>query len=117
MGLDIDVFPLFPELLDLFAVKRKIWTIQPFQPLPDFQQKFDLITAFSIDFNRKSRSDWWGPAEWGFFLENLQSHLNPGGRVFLGLNPRQDGEYYTPELCDFFRRQGASVERERIDFS
>ena len=69
LGLDIDVFPLFTQLLDLFGVERRIWTIRPFEPLPHLGRKFDLITAFSIDFNRISKQDWWwGPKEWAFFL-------------------------------------------------
>jgi len=117
LGLDIDEFPLFTELLDLLHVERRIWTIRPREPLPDLGRKFDLVTAFSIDFNRESKRDWWwGPAEWAFFLDDLKCHLNPGGRIFLGLNPRNDGEYYTPELREFFLSRGASVERENVLF-
>jgi SAM-dependent methyltransferase len=117
LGLDIDEYPLFTELLELLRVERRVWTIRPHEPLPDLGRKFDLITAFSIDFNRESKRDWWwGPAEWGFFLDDLKRHLNPGGRIFLGLNPRNDGEYYSPELCEFFLARGASVERENVTF-
>lgn len=116
-GLDIDEFPLFTQLLDLFGVDRRIWTIRPYEPLPDFGRKFDLITAFSIDFNRESKRDWWwGTPEWVFFLDDLGRHLNPGGRIFLGLNPGQNKEYYTPELRDFFIARGATVERENVAF-
>jgi SAM-dependent methyltransferase len=118
LGLDIDVFPLFTELVDLFRVERRVWTIRPYEPLPDLGRKFDLISAFSIDFNRESKRDWWwGPSEWAFFFEDLRRHLNPGGRIVLGLNPRRDGKYYTAELHEFFRNLGASVERENIAFS
>jgi SAM-dependent methyltransferase len=117
LGLDIDEFPLFSELLDLFQVERRVWTIRPYEPLPDLGRRFDWITAFSVDFNRESKRDWWwGPPEWAFFLEDLKRHLNPGGRIFIGLNPKNDGEYYTPELRDFFLDRGASVERERVTF-
>jgi SAM-dependent methyltransferase len=117
LGLDIDVYPLFTELLDLFSVERRVWTIRPGEPLPDLGRKFDLITAFSIDFNRESKRDWWwGPPEWAFFLDDLKRHLNPGGRIFFGLNPKEDGEYYTPELREFFVSRGASVERENVLF-
>jgi len=118
LGLDIDAFPLFRELLDLFRVERCVWTIRPYEPLPDLGRKFDLITAFSIDFNRESKRQWWwGPSEWAFFLDDLKRHLNPGGRIFLGLNPKEDGAYYTPELREFFLERGASVERENVAFS
>ena len=117
LGLDIDEFPLFTELLDLFQVERRIWTIRPHEPLPDLGRKFDLITAFSIDFNRDSKRDWWwGPSEWAFFLDDLKRHLNPGGRIFLGLNPGKNKEFYTRELRDFFLSRGAWVERENVLF-
>jgi SAM-dependent methyltransferase len=116
LGLDIDVFPLFTQLLDLFHVRRRVWTIQPFERLPDLGQKFDLITAFSIDFNRIDRNDWWGAAEWAFFLDDLKAYLNPGGQVFLGLNPGLSKKFYTPELREFFLSRGASVERENVLF-
>jgi hypothetical protein len=115
--LDIDEFPLFTQLLDLFHVERRVWTIQPFEPLPDLGRKFDWVTAFSIDFNRDSKRDWWwGPPEWEFFLDDLKRHLNPGGRIFLGLNPGKNKAFYTPELRDFFLNRGASVERENVLF-
>jgi SAM-dependent methyltransferase len=117
LGLDIDEFPLFTRLLELFQVERRLWTIRPFEPLPDLGRKFDLITAFSIDFNRESKRDWWwGPPEWAFFLDDLERHLNPGGRIFLGLNPSKNKEFYTPELREFFLARGASVERENVLF-
>src|SRR5438309_2195106 len=58
----------------------------------------------------------WGPAEWDFLLRDLQQHLRPGGKLFFGLNPSSGGEYYKPELRDFFVSRGAHVERERILF-
>jgi SAM-dependent methyltransferase len=117
LGLDIDAYPLFAELLDLLDVERRVWTIRPRESLPDLGRKFDLITAFSIDFNRESKRDWWwGPSEWAFFLDDLKRHLNSSGRIFLGLNPRNDGGYYTPELREFFLSRGASVERENVAF-
>ena len=115
LGLDIDGYPLFTRLLELFQIERRIWTIRPFEPLPDLGRKFDLITAFSIDFNRDSKRDWWwGPSEWAFFLADLERQLNPGGRIFLGLNPGKHKEFYTPELREFFLQRGASVERENV---
>jgi SAM-dependent methyltransferase len=110
--------PLFTELLDLFQVERRIWTIRPYEPLPDLGRKFDLITAFSIDFNRESKRDWWwGPPEWAFFLDDMRRRLNPGGRIFLGLNPGKNKEYYSPELREFFLSRGATVERENVLFT
>jgi SAM-dependent methyltransferase len=68
MGLDIDRVPLFGELLELFGVRRVVYKIDAFEPLPDLGQQFDWITAFSTNFYlyhpAKKR---WGPAEWDFF--------------------------------------------------
>ena len=118
LGLDVDESPLFAELLDLFSVPRVVWRIEAFEPLPDLGGKFDWITAFSISFNRYSPTKRpWGTAEWDFLLLDLQRHLTPGGKVFFGLNPIFNGEYYTAELRDFFAGRGADIEKERIFFN
>ncbi len=117
LGLDIERVVLFTELLELFEVPRVVWKISAFEPLPDLGQKFDWVTAFSVNFNLYHPSkERWGTAEWEFFLRDLQAHLTPGGKVFFGLNPLYDGDYYSPELRDLFLSRGASVERERIFF-
>ena len=117
LGLDTDESPLFRELLQAFEVRRFVWSIKPFEPLPALGQKFDWITAFSIGFNRylpgRRR---WGPSEWNFLLKDLQQQLAPGGKIYLALNPMPDGNYWTPELRAFFEQNGADIERERIFF-
>ena len=50
IGLDIDRVPLFGELLELFGVRRVVYKIDAFEPLPDLGQQFDWITAFSANF-------------------------------------------------------------------
>src|SRR6266536_3423835 len=117
LGLDIERVVLFTELLELFEVPRVVWKISAFEPLPALGQKFDWITAFSVNFNLYHPSkERWGTAEWDFFLRDLQHHLAPPGKVFFGLNPLYNGDYYSPELLDLFLSRGASVERERIFF-
>ena len=116
LGLDIDGFPLFGELIDLLGVERKIWEIREFEPLPHLDRKFDWITGFSTGFNRKKDKLLWGLPEWDFFLSDLRRHLHPGGTIFFALNPGQGGWYYSDELREFFLRRGATVERERIFF-
>jgi len=118
LGLDMDEQPLYGELVELFDVPRLVWMIKPFEPLPDLGSRFDWITAFSISFDRgvngKPR---WGPPEWNFLLEDLQQqHLAPAGKMYFELNPGVSGNFYTPELRDFFVRRGAKVERERVFF-
>src|SRR5215471_16849976 len=117
IGLDIDRSPLFGELLELFGVRRVVYKIDAFEPLPDLGQQFDWITAFSTNFYLyHPAKKHWGTAEWDFFLRDLQHHLAPGGKIFFGLNPSYNGGYYTPEIRDLFLNRGADVERERIFF-
>src|SRR5256886_9538329 len=51
LGLDIERVVLFAEVLQPFEVPRVVWKISAFEPLPDLGQKFDWITAFSVNFN------------------------------------------------------------------
>jgi SAM-dependent methyltransferase len=118
LGLDVDESPLFRELLEVFAVPRTAFRIQPFESLPNLGQQFDWITAFSIGFDRhRATNSRWGPGEWDFLLRDLQRRLAPGGKIYLTLNPLANGDYLTPELRDFFSRRGAKIERERIFFA
>src|SRR5881227_4209024 len=52
IGLDIDRLTMFREVTRLLGVRRVIWEIKAFDPLPDVLEEFDLITAFLICFNR-----------------------------------------------------------------
>jgi hypothetical protein len=115
--LDIDESPLFRDLLNVFGVPRVVFRIEPFQPLPKFEQQFDWITAFSIGFdrNRETKSRW-GRPEWEFLLQQLQDRLAPGGKIYMAVNPLADGQYLTAELVEFFSTHGAEIERERIFF-
>jgi len=115
LGLDMPDHPLFGELCDLLGVQRRVWKIQAMEPLPDLGRKFDLITAFSIGFNRKIDKSLWHPNEWDFFLRDLQDrHLKPRGKIFLAMNPQLDGDYYSDDVRDFFLSRGAEIERERV---
>ena len=47
----------------------------------------------------------------GLFLKDARRHLRPGGRIYLDLNPRRDGSFYSNEVRDFFLREGAVIDR------
>jgi SAM-dependent methyltransferase len=118
MGLDIPDPPMYGEIFELFGLKRAVWEIKAFQPLPDLGERFDLVTAFSICFNEHKRSDLWTAKEWGFFLDDLETRfLNAGGEIFLGMNPEEDGSFYTPNLRQFFIDRGAKVDRAKVWFT
>jgi 2-polyprenyl-3-methyl-5-hydroxy-6-metoxy-1,4-benzoquinol methylase len=117
LGLDMDNFPMFRELTQMLHVPRVIARIEAFKALPKLGRKFDVITAHLICFNAHKSDKLWGPAEWDFFLNDLASHLNPGGRVWLELNREYDGSYYSPELAAFFRERSAELHSYRVIFN
>jgi len=117
VGLDMDRLPMFREITRLLGVRRVVERIGAFRPLPDFEQKFDLITAFMVCFNNHKMPELWGISEWEFFLDDLAKRLKPRGRVWLELNQEYDGTFYTPELKEFFQKRGAKIDEHKIVFS
>jgi SAM-dependent methyltransferase len=117
LGLDIDRLSMFREVTRLLGVRRVVQRIEAFQPLPDFGEKFDLVTAFMICFNNHKMPNLWNVPEWEFFLDDLAKHLTPRGRVWLELNQEYDGTFYTPELKELFQRRGARVDEQKVIFN
>jgi len=108
---------MFREVTRLLGVRRVVQRIEAFRPLPDFGQKFDLVTAFMICFNNHKMPDLWNVPEWEFFLNDLAKHLTPRGRVWLELNQEYDGSFYTPGLKEFFQRRGARINEQKVIFN
>jgi SAM-dependent methyltransferase len=117
VGLDMDRLPMFREITRLLGVHRVVQRIDAFHPLPDFGQKFDVITAFMICFNNHKMPGLWKIPEWEFFLDDLSKYLKPRGRVWLELNQEYDETFYTPELKDFFQKRGAKVDEQKVIFN
>ena len=117
VGLDLDDLPMFGESTQMLGVRRVIWRVQPFVPLPDLGDKFDLVTAFMICFNNHKMPDLWGMPEWEFFLDDLARHLSPRGRVWLEFNMEWDGTFYTPQLRDYFDSRGAKIDNQKVIFN
>jgi SAM-dependent methyltransferase len=117
VGLDMDRLSMFREVTRLLGVRRVVQRIEAFRPLPDFGQKFDLITAFMICFNNHKMRALWKAPEWEFFLDDLAKHLTPRGRVWLELNQEYDGSFYTPELKEFFQKRGARINEQKVIFN
>lgn len=111
LGLDIDYCPLFAEMFELFGLQRIIHRIEKFDPLPETGTQYNWITAFSISFADDLAGDSWGVDEWEYFLNDAERHLLPGGRIYLDLNPRRDGSFYSDEVREFFRRKRATFDR------
>jgi SAM-dependent methyltransferase len=116
VGLDIDRVTMFGEITRLLGVRRVVQQIQAFRPLPNFGQKFDVVTAFMICFNDHKMPGLWEVPEWEFFLNDLAKHLTPRGRIWLELNQEYDGTFYTPQLKEFFQKRGAKIDEHKIIF-
>ena len=109
VGLDLNENRMFNDLTKLFAVNRFEHRIVPFEPLPDFRQKFDLITSYMCYFNfyfSEGRARAWRVDEWSYFFEDIRKRLNPGGHLRLELNrggfylpPDERGVYLTDETA------------------
>jgi SAM-dependent methyltransferase len=116
LGLDMEdpSASWYADLFALFGIRRVIWRIDPFVPLPDLGAKFDYVTAFMICFNRFDYPDAWHIDAWRFFLDDLQTRLNPKAVIWFELNPRSDGTHYDPTLKTFFESRGAIVDGKRL---
>ena len=118
LGLDLDEEPGFTDMIELLGVKRKIWRVEAFKPLPDLGPKFDVIAAHMICFNGHKSDKLWKISEWEFFLDDLAAnHLAPGGQVCLELNREYDDSLYTPELKEYFEARGAEIHTQRVLFN
>ena len=117
VGIDLDETPMFNESIELLGVDRRVWRVEPFVPLPDLGEKFDVITAHMICFNGHKSDALWGQREWGFFLDDLSRHLTREGRIWLEFNREFDGTCYTPELKSYFESRGADVSSNRVVFN
>ena len=87
LGIDLDNYPLFREMFELFGLRRLIHRIEKFSALPETGARYDWITAFSIAFSGPLQPTPWGSRGVGLFLQDARRHLVPGGRIYLDLNP------------------------------
>ena len=118
LGLDVGDVPLYDDFLEILGVERVDARIEAFGRLPQFERPFDYITAFGTVFNRNQANRWWSEREWEYFLNDVDRHLAPGGRLYLEPNPMGGPAHnqrwrsrYTPEILRAFMGRGAVVDR------
>ena len=70
-----------------------------------------------ICFNGHKSPNLWGVKEWEFFLNDLETHLTPQGRICLGFNREKDGSLYTEELRQFLESRGARMFSDNVVLS
>lgn len=115
-AVDIPGHVLFDEMTNFFNIKKTHFRINALQPLPDFGQKFDIITGFQVAFNRYSAIKPWGAKEWDYFLKHLiDKHLNENGVIYL--EPNYDytvNNWYPDDVRDLLRTYNARVRAGRV---
>ncbi len=115
LGMDIPGHKLFDEVCNtLLRIPRCLHMIQPYQKLPDLGAPFDLISAHMTCFNRYEDGKRWGPEEWAFFLDDIETRLTPTGFIHMDLNAELDGSNMAPALKQFFIDRGATVDRRKF---
>ena len=75
MGLDLDWPPMYAEMFEMMEMPRRVWRIEPFQPLPDLGGRFDFLTGFAVCFNSHGSDHVWGAKEWEFFLDDVEKNV------------------------------------------
>jgi hypothetical protein len=117
VAIDKDDVPIFNDVTSFLRINRRVWKIRPFQKLPSFENRFDLITAFRVCFDRHQGKNVWQPGEWDFFLRHLSNDLlTDNGQVFLDMNAREDGKVWDEDLLRFFLHHGARVHHSKVYF-
>ncbi|MDL2279613.1 class I SAM-dependent methyltransferase, partial [Desulfovibrio sp. OttesenSCG-928-G11] len=89
--------------------------VLPLTPLPEFQKKFDLITAFAVCFHEADGRKW-SKEEWRFFyIDLLDNHCKDDGRIHLHLNdsPRGDRKDVCQKITASFPT--ASLDYHSVD--
>jgi hypothetical protein len=80
---------IYPYIRDQLSIKTAEWEITPEQPLPYFDQPFDLITAFQPVFFLYGQGEYghpWTPSKWNKFFSAIKNKISENGALFIGEN-------------------------------
>lgn len=120
IGADVADVAIFNDVTRLLNIERTLWVVRPGERAPDFDVRFDLVTAFQFGFDHIGPEDGdprsrWGVEEWDFFLTDLSENcLHKRGEVMLsGFNR---SEKKNPEVLGFFADRGAEIHDGRVHF-
>ena len=118
IGIDIEGPPLYTEIGDLLGVERTIQRLYRQTPLPDFERKFNLVTAQMVSFNSIRDNIprvYWEIEDWQYFINDvIDNQLIIPGRIFLILNRNvaDNGSHYADvDLLGWFEDNGAVVDQ------
>lgn len=110
-ALDMPGIPLYDDLCRLAGVDKLDHKIEPRQPLPRFEGRFDLVTAFMIGFNTRADGTLFDLDDWQYFLDDVRDNLLVAkGRLCLKMIRQADRpgpKFEDPGLQALFQRRGA----------
>ncbi|MDF8332082.1 hypothetical protein [Novosphingobium cyanobacteriorum] len=97
---------LYDALAEIYKVRRIPLKVEQFVPLPAFEKRFGLVTAFLAAFNMDADRKPWTIEAWNFFLNDLRDNvLTQNGEVYMSLAD----DKLTPEVWTYLS--------ERADFA
>jgi 2-polyprenyl-3-methyl-5-hydroxy-6-metoxy-1,4-benzoquinol methylase len=99
LTIDTPEIDLYGEAIAALKIPRVEHRITAFSRIPEHVGQFDLITSIAIVFNGHKSERAWKQEEWSFFIDDLLSHCNKDGRIFLVLNR---GDYSLAEMERLF---------------
>ena len=117
IAIDRDGNRIFEEFPKWLGVDRRSHEIRAGEPLPVMETRFDLVTAFMVNFDQYIDRDLsqWGVDEWRYFLRDVaQNQLLPNGRLVLHLNPRTTQR---ADILSYFRAEGAEITKGWVEFN
>lgn len=92
---------LYDALSEIYNVKRIPLKIEQYVSLPEFEQRFDMVTSFLAAFNIDSERKPWTIEAWNFFLCDLRDNiLKENGELFMSLAD----DKLTPEVWSYLSR-------------
>lgn len=107
---DAERCDLYDALNAVFGNRRIEHQVLPMQDLDTLPGRFDLVTAFSVQFDRRA-GRFWTAEQWRFFLHSVKQHaLKPDGVLFMTLMKKAAGEEGWQYLRT--RAEWATAERE-----
>ena len=76
----------YRALCEVYGIRRVPLAIHEFEPLPYFDDRFDLMTALLAAFNVDKAKQPWSIEAWNHFLTDLKRNvLSEKGRIYMSL--------------------------------
>lgn len=100
-GLDVPGEESLARIIRVLGLEIVDHRIQPFEPLPVFEDRFEVVTIFMTSFNKLPDGTPWHCDHWDYFLRDLHRFLAPEARVIIKFNVnKMIGRHYPPDVWE-----------------